>query len=88
MAKKPAITRKNDGNCHLLAAGALTIIPTKMKEELDSHSNAADLGAVSETFSRTLAKLREQKLLAVKGKTIIIPSPAKLRALLQRNLGE
>jgi CRP/FNR family transcriptional regulator len=48
---------------------------------------AAELGTVSETFSRTLAKFREQKLLAVKGKTITVLSPAKLSVLLRRNLG-
>jgi cAMP-binding proteins - catabolite gene activator and regulatory subunit of cAMP-dependent protein kinases len=49
---------------------------------------AAELGTVGETFSRTLAKFREQKLLTVKGKTITILSPARLNALLRRNLGE
>jgi CRP/FNR family transcriptional regulator len=49
---------------------------------------AAELGTVSETFSRTLAKFREQKLVAVKGKTLTILSPNKLRELLRRNLGE
>ena len=49
---------------------------------------AAELGTVSETFSRTLAKFRAQQLLAVKGKFITVLSPAKLRALLSRNLGE
>jgi CRP/FNR family transcriptional regulator, dissimilatory nitrate respiration regulator len=49
---------------------------------------AAELGTVSETFSRTLAKFREQKLLTVKGKTITVLSPARLSALLRRNLGE
>ena len=49
---------------------------------------AAELGTVSETFSRTLAKFRDQKLLTVKGKTVFILSPAKLNALLRRNLGE
>ena len=49
---------------------------------------AAELGTVSETFSRTLAKFRQQKLLTVKGKTITVLSPAKLSALLRRNLGE
>jgi CRP/FNR family transcriptional regulator len=62
--------------------------PVQIEITMTKRVLAAELGAVSETFSRTLAKLREQKLLAVKGKTIIIPSPAKLRALLQRNLGE
>jgi CRP/FNR family transcriptional regulator len=49
---------------------------------------AAELGTVSETFSRTLAKFREQKLVTVKGKTVTVISPAKLSALLRRNLGE
>ena len=49
---------------------------------------AAELGTISETFSRTLAKFRAQKLIAVKGKTITILSPTKLSALLRRNLGE
>ena len=49
---------------------------------------AAELGTVSETFSRTLAKLREQKLLAIKGKTVVVLSPIALGALLRRNLGE
>ena len=49
---------------------------------------AAELGTISETFSRTLAKFREQKLVSIKGKTITILSPGKLRALLKRNLGE
>jgi len=49
---------------------------------------AAELGTVSETFSRTLAKFREQKLIAVKGKTLTVLSPVKLNAVLRRNLGE
>ena len=49
---------------------------------------AAELGTVSETFSRTMAKFRDQKLLAVKGKTVTVLSPARLAALLRRNLGE
>ncbi len=49
---------------------------------------AAELGTVSETFSRTLAKFRDQKLVSVKGKSVTILSPAKLSALLRRNLGE
>ncbi len=49
---------------------------------------AAELGTVSETFSRTLAKFREQGLISVKGKTVTILRPARLRELLRRNLGE
>lgn len=49
---------------------------------------AAELGTVSETLSRSLAKLREQELIAVKGKTLTILSPARLNSLLRKNLGE
>jgi CRP/FNR family transcriptional regulator len=49
---------------------------------------AAELGTVSETFSRTLAKFREQKLLTVRGRTVEVLSPVRLEALLRRNLGE
>jgi CRP/FNR family transcriptional regulator, dissimilatory nitrate respiration regulator len=48
---------------------------------------AAELGTVSETFSRTLAKLRAQRLLTVRARTITILSPKELTALLRRNLG-
>ncbi len=48
---------------------------------------AAELGTISETFSRTLAKFRVQKLLTVKGRTLTVLSPARLNALLRQNLG-
>ena len=49
---------------------------------------AAELGTVSETFSRTLAKFREQGLLSVEGKRFTIVEPRRLADLLRRNLGE
>ena len=49
---------------------------------------AAELGTVSETFSRTLAKFRAQGLISVKGKTVTVLYPARLAALLRQNLGE
>ncbi len=49
---------------------------------------AAELGATSETLSRTLAKFRDQKLLKVAGRTITITRPQQLERLLQRHLGE
>jgi CRP/FNR family transcriptional regulator len=49
---------------------------------------AAELGTVGETFSRTLAKFREQKLLTVHGRAITVLSPASLGRLLRRHLGE
>jgi CRP/FNR family transcriptional regulator, dissimilatory nitrate respiration regulator len=48
---------------------------------------ASELGTISETFSRTLAKLREQNLIKVKGKTITVASPRRLAALLEQHLG-
>ena len=62
--------------------------PVRIELALAKRVLAAELGTVSETLSRTLAKFREQKLLAVKGKTIVVLSPARLHALLRRNLGE
>jgi CRP/FNR family transcriptional regulator, dissimilatory nitrate respiration regulator len=49
---------------------------------------AAELGTVSETFSRTLAKFRDQKLVAVNGKAITVLSPVRMADLLRKNLGE
>ncbi len=63
-------------------------VPVKIELTMTKRVLAAELGTVSETFSRTLAKFRQQKLLAVKGKTVTVLSPAKLSALLRRNLGE
>jgi len=62
--------------------------PTAIELKMTKRVLAAELGTVSETFSRTLAKFREQKLLTVKGKTVTILSPARLGAVLRRNLGE
>ncbi len=49
---------------------------------------AAELGTISETFSRTLARFREEGMLDVKGKTLVVVSPRQLRSLLRKNLGE
>jgi CRP/FNR family transcriptional regulator, dissimilatory nitrate respiration regulator len=62
--------------------------PVKIELAMTKRVLAAELGTVGETFSRTLAKFRAQKLLAVKGKVVTVLSPAKLSALLRRNLGE
>ena len=62
--------------------------PVQVELKMTKRVLAAELGTVSETFSRTLAKFREQKLLLVKGKVVTVLSPAKLNALLRRNLGE
>jgi len=62
--------------------------PVKIVLSMTKRVLAAELGTVSETFSRTLAKFREQELITVKGKTVTVLSPARLSALLRRNLGE
>lgn len=62
--------------------------PVHIELKMTKRVLAAELGTVSETFSRTLAKLREQKLLTVKGRVVTVLSTEKLRALLRRNLGE
>ena len=41
---------------------------------------AAELGTVSETLSRTFSKFREQKLISVKGSTVTIHDPLRLKA--------
>jgi CRP-like cAMP-binding protein len=48
----------------------------------------AEMGTTSEALSRTLAKFRDQKLLRVKGNTVVVMKPRELQKLLQRNLGE
>jgi CRP/FNR family transcriptional regulator len=62
--------------------------PVIIELKMTKRMLAAELGTISETFSRTLAKFREQKLISVTGKTITILSPPALAALLRRNLGE
>jgi CRP-like cAMP-binding protein len=61
--------------------------PVRIELTMTKRVLAAELGTVSETFSRTLARFREQKLVSVRGKTLIVLSPPRLLALLQRNLG-
>jgi CRP-like cAMP-binding protein len=49
---------------------------------------AAELGTSSETLSRTLARLRDRKLISVAAKSITVHDAGRLAALLRRNLGE
>lgn len=61
--------------------------PVNIELKMTKRVLAAELGTVSETFSRTLAKFREQRLLSVKGRTITVLRPRQLTELLRRNLG-
>ena len=49
---------------------------------------AAELGTSSETLSRTLGRLRDQKLITVSGKEIAVRNLPVLQGMLRRNLGE
>src|SRR6185312_2474454 len=62
--------------------------PVQIELKTTKRILAAELGTISETFSRTLAKFREQKLISITGKTVTVLSPKKLSELLRRNLGE
>jgi len=61
--------------------------PVKIKLGTTKRTLAAELGTVSETFSRTLAKFRDQSLILVEGQVITILSPQRLAKLLENNLG-
>ena len=62
--------------------------PVNIELKMTKRVLAAELGTVSETFSRTLAKFREQKLVLVKGRTVTVLAPRRLAELLRKNLGE
>lgn len=62
--------------------------PCEIRLDLTKRLLASELGTVSETLSRTLAKFRDQKLIAVRGKSITVQSPSRLLALLRHHLGE
>jgi CRP-like cAMP-binding protein len=68
--------------CPQAATGPVTIEVKGTKRAL-----AAELGTVGETFSRTLAKLRERGLIFVKGKTLTVLSPAGLVEFQRRQAG-
>jgi CRP/FNR family transcriptional regulator, dissimilatory nitrate respiration regulator len=62
--------------------------PVNIELKMTKRVLAAELGTVSETFSRTLAKFREQKLISVKGRAVTVLAPKRLAELLRKNLGE
>lgn len=67
---------------------SLRDVPVKIELPTTKRVLAAEIGTISETFSRTLASLRAAGLIDVNGKSITVLSPHRLAALLRRNLGE
>jgi CRP/FNR family transcriptional regulator len=61
--------------------------PARVELRTTKRVLAAELGTVSETLSRTLAKFREQGLITVAGRAITIHRPGDLSELLRRHLG-
>src|SRR5215475_10093519 len=59
--------------------------PIEIKLDRTKRVLAAEMGTTSETLSRTLAKFRDQKLLRVKGTTVVVTKPRELQKLLQRH---
>jgi CRP-like cAMP-binding protein len=69
--------------CPAGASGAATIELGSTKRVL-----AAELATSSETLSRTFAKLRDEKLIEVRGATVRVREVAALAARFRRQLGE
>jgi CRP-like cAMP-binding protein len=67
-------------------ANPKSIQPAKIELGMTKRVLAAEIGTVSETLSRTLARFREERLLEVDGRTVTICSPSRLAQLLERNL--
>jgi CRP-like cAMP-binding protein len=62
--------------------------PASFELTITKRGLAAEIGTVSETLSRTMAKLREDGLIDVVGKNITVTCPAELSAVLSRQLGD
>jgi len=66
----------------------LSNTPVEVRLDRTKRVLASELGTVSETLSRTLAKWRTLGLVRVKGSAITASNPLQLDALLRRNLGD
>ena len=66
----------------------LTDTPVEVRLDRTKRVLAGELGTVSETLSRTLAKWRALALVRVKGCVITVSNPMQLDALLRHNLGD
>jgi CRP/FNR family transcriptional regulator, dissimilatory nitrate respiration regulator len=61
--------------------------PYRIQLPMTKRVLAAELGTVSETFSRTVAKLRKQRLIEVEGNTFTLLCPVKLNQLYRHRKG-
>jgi CRP-like cAMP-binding protein len=57
--------------------------PAKIELRMTNRTLAAELGTVSETLSRTLAKFRERQLVYVNGKSVTLLNPSRMAAELR-----
>ncbi len=64
----------------------LTKAPAIVSLDQSKKVLAAEMGATSETFSRALAKLRDQGMLHVEGHELTVTDPLELMRLLDRHL--
>jgi CRP/FNR family transcriptional regulator len=60
--------------------------PVRIKLSTTKRTLAAELGTISETFSRSLARFLDQSLIRVEGQVITVLSPQRLAQLLEKNL--
>ncbi len=60
--------------------------PCRIQLPMTKRVLAAELGTVSETFSRTVAKFRKQRLISVEGNTFTLLCPMKLSQFLSHRL--
>lgn len=61
--------------------------PCTIKLPMAKRLLASELGTVSETFSRTLARFRAEKLLTIEGRIVTLLCPSKLLRLVRGGLG-
>ena len=62
--------------------------PARIELAIAKRVLASELGSSSENFSRMLATFRKERLIEVKGRVVTVVNPARLDALLRRNLGD
>lgn len=61
--------------------------PQSVRLPMTKRLLASELGTTSETFSRTLAKLRDQELVSVHGNTVTLQCPVRLMEYLKSQFG-